>query len=273
MKKIILSFEGSNFAEETLEFARQLNALSPVFLAAAFLPEVDYARFSSLSGGIVAPGIALAANNEDDTIQKNSARIREFCITHNIKFAIHTDRFDFALSAIRKETRFSDLLVLSGRHFFENIDADQPNAYMKEILHTTECPILMVPEKPVLPDHLILAYDGTQSSIHAIRQFTYLFPEFSDTPATLVYINDKNDEPLPDESFIEELVSHHFKDLRLLKLKMGPKDFAHTWVADKINPWLITGAYGRSDLSLLFSKSFITTLIKENKIPVFVAHI
>jgi hypothetical protein len=87
-----------------------------------------------------------------------------------------------------------------------------------------------------------------------------------------VHINDKNEDSFPNEPLIEELVSHHFRDLRLLKLKMEHKDFDHNWIAGKTNPWLVTGSYGRSGLSLLFSKSFINTIIKEHKIPVFVAY-
>jgi hypothetical protein len=35
---------------------------------------------------------------------------------------------------------------------------------------------------------------------------------------------------------------------------------------------LVAGAFGRSEFSNLFKKSFLTDIIKDHKIPVFVGH-
>jgi nucleotide-binding universal stress UspA family protein len=53
---------------------------------------------------------------------------------------------------------------------------------------------------------------------------------------------------------------------------MDHKDFFSRWLPAQERSWLVTGSYGRSDLSLLFSKSFISSLIGEHRIPVFMAH-
>jgi len=272
MKKIVLPFEGSNFPTETLEFAKQLNELSPIQLTAAFVPEVDYARFFSAAGGMTGAAYIPELENEGEAIEKNSARLEEFCRLNNIRHTIHTDRLDFALPSIRQETRFADLLVLSSQHFFENINARQPNAYMKEILHTTECPVLLVPEEFDLPDNIVLAYDGTPASVYAIKQFIYLFPELLNRPATLVYLSEKNEDNIPDETLITELASQHFRELQLLRLKTTPHEFFKTWIPSRETPWLVTGSYGRSDISLLFSSSFIAEMIRDHRIPVFTAH-
>jgi len=272
MKKILLTFEGGNFPQETLEFVRCLNTLSPVLLTAAFVPEVDYAHLMSQSGGIAGAAYIPQVADEDEVIERNSALLEEFCREHVIQHVVRTDRLDFALPSIRKEARFADLMALSSRHFFENINDVQPNSYMKEILHSVECPVLLLPEKSDLPGSIILAYDGTPSSIYAIKQFAYLFPELSDIPAHLVFVSGKNDEPFPDATLVEELAGQHFKDLHLVKLNMPPYDFFNDWITGKENPWLVTGSYGRSELSQLFSKSFIAGMIRGHKIPVFIAH-
>jgi hypothetical protein len=275
MKKVIVPFEGANYPEDSLKLARRLNILSSILLTAAFVPEVDYAQYGALPNGMASP-IAMPGMSDDDAaILKNNALVEEYCEAHAIPYTIHTDRFDYALSAIRKETRYADLLLLSSRHFFENIDKEQPNTYMKEILHTAECPILMVPESPCLPGHLILAYDGSPASVYAIRQFSYLFHELCDTPATLVYLNNKTfneRETIPEEKFMEELLSQHFNSPRVLRLRMSTDEFYHTWLADKPNAWLISGAYGRSVLSQVFARSFASYAIKEHKLTMFIAH-
>lgn len=272
MKKILLPFEGSNFPTETLEFSKRLNELSPIMLTGAFVPEVDYAQLLSATGGMAGVAYIPPMEDEGEIIEKNSARLEDFCRLNNIRHAIHTDRLDFALPSIRQETRFADLLVLSSQHFFENINPQQPNAYMKEILHTTECPVMLLPEEFDLPDNIVLAYDGSPSSVYAIKQFIYLFPELLNRPATLVYLSEKAADKFPDEALITELVGQHFRELHLLRLKTTAHDFFKTWIPSRETPWLVTGSYGRSDISLLFSKSFIAEMIRDHRIPVFMAH-
>jgi len=272
MKKIIVPFEGPNYPEECLELVRALNAISPVRLTAVFAPEVDYSQIWSVTGGMAGATYLPDLGDEDQIVAESSQRLEDFCKGHSIQMFIHKDRLDFALALIRRETRFADLLVLDGQHFFENIDDRQPNAYMKEILHTTECPILLVPAKTVIPGKIILAYDGSASSVYAIKQFSQLFPEFSGLPVTLVYLRESKEAAFPDRENIEELVSGYFTDLRLLQLEVDHKDFFFRWLPEQERPWLVTGSYGRSDLSQLFSRSFIAALIREHKIPVFTAH-
>lgn len=272
MKKIIVPFEGPNYPEECLELVRELNAISPVRLTAVFAPEIDYSQIWSVTGGMAGATYLPDLGDEDRIVAESSRRLGDFCREHSIQMFIHNERLDFALAIIRKETRFADLLVLDGQHFFENIDDRQPNAYMKEILHTAECPILLVPEKIVMPRNIILAYDGSAASVYAMKQFAHLFPEYSGLPVTLVYLRESKETAFPERENIEELVSGYFSNLRLLELHMDPKDFFFRWLPAQEGPWLVTGSYGRSDLSQLFSRSFITGLIREHKIPVFTAH-
>jgi len=272
MKKIIIPLEGPNYPQECLELVRVLNAISPVRLTAVFAPEVDYSQIWSVAGGMAGATYLPDLGDEDRNVAESSQRLEDFCREHSIQIFMHKERLDFALALIRKETRFADLLILDGQHFFENIDDRQPNAYMKEILHTTECPILLAPEKAVVPGSLILAYDGSAASVYAIKQFAHLFPEFSGLPVTLFHLGESKDAAFPDRENIAELASSYFTDLRVLELHMDHRDFFFRWLPAQERPWLVTGSYGRSDLSQLFSKSFIAGLIKEHKIPVFTAH-
>lgn len=271
MKKILIPFEGGSFPQELLTFARDLNIHSPVLLTAAFVPELDYAQLWA-GGGLALSAYVPHGEDEDDVIAEHSERLKKFCVANGIRLRIHADRFDFALPAIRKEARFADLLVISAVHFFDVISARQPNAYMKEILHGAECPMMLIPEKAGLPGDIILMYDGTAASVHAIKQFAYLFPKLAATRASLVHLRHRKDDPFPDRELIEELVSQYFPDLRVLDLDIRPEAFFDTWIPAQDHPWLVCGSYGRSDLSLLFTGSFVSDLIRKRRLPVFVAH-
>lgn len=274
MKKILLAFDGSHFSEGACEFARNLNEKNRILLVGAFLPQVDYANlWSYSSGGITGPLFIPVVEGEDsDAVQRNMERFEKFCKKNNIEFRIHKDYYDFALPELRKETRFADLLLLGGEKFYENLGTNEPNDYLKDALHGVECPVVVVPEKYEFPHSNILTYDGTEDSVYAIKQFAYIFPELTGNKTILVYVNRKGEDRLPEEVSIGELAARHFKDLTLEHLKAESKKYFNTWLLENKGAILVSGAFGRSALSRSFKKSFVTDVIKEQRLPVFIAH-
>jgi hypothetical protein len=271
MNKLLIPFEGGHYPQELLDFAGILQPTAPVLLTAAFVPESDYAGLAS--GRDLPASTPVSCYGDHDRMTRYiSRRLEQFCEEQGIRLKIHLDREDFAVPCLRKESRYADLMLLSSRHFFEEMDSRQPNAWMKEILHHSECPVFLLPDKTSLPGELILTYDGSAASVFAIRQFAYLFPEFCRVSATLVYVNDDPEAAIPEEESIRELCGLHFKKFRVLKLRMRSAEFYHSWVGMMTNPWLVTGSFGRSALSQTFSTSFSRELITQHQVPVFVAH-
>jgi len=281
MKKLLLPFEGHRFPCEMLEFVRLMQLRVPMVLTAAFVREPDYA---TVLQGCEVPGVlqrcelavvsgkASYERDEQKMVDYNSRLLRRFCDDHAIKYRIHAGNNDPALACLRKESRYADVMALSGKRFFEEGCQEQRNARMKEMLHHSECPVLLLPDQARLPGELILAYDGSADSVFAIRQFAYLFPELCNLQATLVYLNDDRDAKIPEEDAIRDLGMSHFKKFRMLKLQMKSPDFYDTWIGMMSNPWLITGSYGRGVFSEVFRGSFSDELIRRHQLPVFVAH-
>jgi len=117
-----------------------------------------------------------------------------------------------------------------------------------------------------------LAYDGSESSVYAIKQFAYLFPELCDNTTILVYAREKNGEEFPEEINIEELAARHFSDLTLLRLDADPRKYFSSWLMEHKKAILISGAFGRSEVSRLLRKSFVSDIISDHRLPVFIAH-
>jgi hypothetical protein len=273
MKKILLPFAGRAFPRALLEFAEKLNTCAPALVTAAFVPHPDHARLWTTPTSIPS-GFPLACDTDEDAvIRTNSIRFRRFCEEHELPFRIHEDRYASALPAIKQETRFADLLLLSSRLFLEDIDAGQPGAQNNELLRNSECPVLLAPDNAALPEELIFAYDGSEASVFAIKQFIYLFPEFERLRASLVYVHENAIEGLPDEQWIKELCGHRFRKFRSIRLNMHTDQFYDTWLGMLNNPWLVAGAYGRSEISMLFHRSFTARVIRAHNIPVFIAHL
>lgn len=283
MKKVIVPFEGERYPRELLDFGARLHDREPFLLTAVFMPQASYADFAKGEREMAADrmaevslmeGVSGSALSEDESqvIHYQCRQVKRFCAEREISLKVHLDTRDFALPSLKAESRCADLLLLSGAHFFEEQASEQPNAWMREILHRSECPVLLLPDGAELPGELILAYDGSADSAFAIRQFAYLFPEFMGVQATLVYINDDPDAKIPNEAEVRELCSLHYKKFRFLRLKMRSAEFYRAWIGMMSNPWLVAGSYGRSSFSEFLSRSFSEETIREHRIPVFVTH-
>ena len=273
MKKILLAFDGSRFSEGAFELARWLNNLQPVFLTGVFIPQISYANLWSYSSAMAgAPFIPIMEKESEDHIQENIKRFQSLCQLHNINYSIHKDFYNFALPELKRETRFADLLIISSEAFYKNITGEDNSDYMKDALHTAECPVIVVPEKYAFPQKNILSYDGSESSVFAIKQFAYLFPELCKNKSYLLFINAEKGTTIPDEKYITELVQQHFSDISIQKLDMHPKEFYSKWVSENTDTLLVSGSFSRSVFSQLFRKSFAAKIIAEHALPVFIAH-
>jgi nucleotide-binding universal stress UspA family protein len=271
MKKILLAFDGSHFSEGAFEFASRINEQQNILLTGVFLPLVDASSLWSYAGGTGRPFIPLLEDEQSAEVMKNIERFKTLCQKNNIEYRVHKDFLGFALPELKRESRFADLVILGSESFYQSFNNGEPNDYLKDALHDAECPVLVIPEKFDFPDYNILTYDGSDSSVYAIKQFAYLFPEFVNNNTMLIHLND-GDKPIPDESNVEELVSRHFPNLTIFKLELPSAKYFSTWASEKKNAILVSGAFGRSFMSQMLKKSFISGVIREHKLPIFIAH-
>jgi hypothetical protein len=117
----------------------------------------------------------------------------------------------------------------------------------------------------------LLSYDGKASSVYAIKQFAYLFPEYCHM-GTLMFNTGDDNNNLPYEDLVEELVGRHYQPITVEKIAVENKDDMKKWISGKKNAILVSGAFGRGELSNILKKSFVTDVIREHRLPIFVAH-
>jgi hypothetical protein len=138
-------------------------------------------------------------------------------------------------------------------------------------LHQAECPVILVPEEYEEPETVVIGYDGKSSAVHTLKQFAYLFPNFTKMETTLFNLADEKEE-FPQLNLLQELVECHYESFTIEIIPQKPEVF-QKWLDENHNYLLVTGAYGRGELSLLFKKSFINNIIKAQRVPIFVAHL
>ena len=272
MKKIILAFDGNHFSEGAFEFARRLNELSPVMLTGVFLPQAELSSLWSRSKAIADPLMSVIERDDSSLTKENIERFTMLCDDNKIAYRIHKDFYDFVLPELRRESKYADLIILGSETFYENIAIQNSNIYLQQALEEAACPVLVVPEQFDFPKSIIMSYDGKEDSIVAIKQFAYLFPEWSDLPTILVYAGKDTNGNLPNKEMIEELVRSHFSHFTSDYLEMDPRKYFPSWMMEKESAILVCGSFGRSGISNLFKQSFVKEIIGDHRLPVFIAH-
>ena len=270
MKKIMLVFHGTNFSEGAFEFANTLNKLQPIVLTAAFIPTVELENsWDYPLAGDARPSMA---GRDEELASTIIARFKERCLKNNIKYTLHKKNYGLFLPSLKKESKYTDLIIFGSQAFYEDIGTGNINTYLKNALHNIACPVLVVPEKFDFPESIILAYDGTGPSVYAIKQFSYLFPELCNKEALIVYASIDKKDNFADKSQLEELADCHFNDLAFFKLHTVPERYFYEWLSKKKSSILVSGAHGSSSILRMFRRSFVEEVISKYRLPVFIAH-
>lgn len=273
MKKILIAFDGKHFSEGAMQMASWINEQEPALITGVFLSPIDYREVIGYTGmGMGTPVVMPPFQEDEGLVRMNIKKFEERCLKEGFEYRVHKDTELFALQELIAETRFADLLIVSSELFYENIDHRQPNDYLKKTLQSSECPVMLVPEQFLKPFNLIFSYDGKASSVFAIRQFSYLFPACNRMDAMLVCASEESDMEIPQLPLIEELMARHYESVNIEHLAGENREGLTRWVNERRGSLLVTGAFGRGELSSMFKKSFVTDLIRKHRIPIFIAH-
>jgi hypothetical protein len=181
---------------------------------------------------------------------------------------VHKDDSGSSLEQLTKETRFADLMIIGSETFYKEGSGYGSSEFLKDALHNTECPVIIVPEEYQFPSRIILAYDGSASSVYAIRQFAQLFPGLCKLDTILVFAGENS---LPDKHLIHELAAMHFTNLTNTQLSQDSKE-VNEWFSANRGSIIVSGSFGRSNISRLFTKSFIMEQVRSHSSPIFIAH-
>ncbi|HEY6899215.1 MAG TPA: universal stress protein [Puia sp.] len=257
MEKILLAMEGNRQNTYTIDFACYLAKLTGSRLIGAFLEGE--------------PGVHVVEAEEGDTVAGQVNRFREACVCREVPARVHRDR-GTPLGEILLESRFSDLIVVDPEASFKRIEREFPGKWVREVLVAAECPVVVSPYSFNGMDKVIFAYNGTASSVFAIKQFTYLFPEFRSKKAVVVSVRNGEEAALEEQYKIKEWFSAHYEDVEYVVLAGEASDELFFYLLDKKDAIVVLGAYGRGMLSRFFKPSQAGILLKTVNLPIFIAH-
>jgi len=278
MKNFIAVFDGYQLNKSTLEYALLITKKCNGHLTGVFLDAFFYHNYnlSRVLKTVSDPETVMKELNEREQLQRDES-VYEFqsaCELEGISYSIHRDT-SVALFELQYESMFADLIIINEQEKFSRSEDQQTQGFIKELLADVQCPVLVVPDHFKEFEQIVLLYDGSPSSLYAIKMFSYLFDDWNTFPVEVLSVNESTNELalIPGNVMMKDFIDMHFSrsSFNLLNGKAEEEILAYLTQTSK-NKLVVLGAYRRSQFSRWFKHSLADMLMKELDLPLFIAH-
>jgi nucleotide-binding universal stress UspA family protein len=276
MKKIIAAFDGLKLSTGTMDYAIHIAKSYNAHLVGIFLDDYTYSGYGY--GELLARAEEkniMQLLDEADRLKRKAAadRFTTQCREAAINFSVHHDR-KIAMKELLHESIYADLLIIDRKESFGNGEELQPTGFIHDLLADVHCPVLLVPGKFIPPVKNIILYDGSPSSVYAIKAFDYVMQPFKHLETEVVSVKaTASSLHVPDNTLMKEFMKRHFPKAVFTVLKGSAEETIVTFLLQqKEEVMVILGAYQRNRVSRWFKPSMADMLVQQTKLPLFVAH-
>jgi hypothetical protein len=275
MEKIIFIANNHVLNTKSIDFACYLAGLSRSKLTGAFveeevpelLPAADYGH-SYLKE--VKESEAAAFEVVTNADQNRQYFVQE-CGTQGIRCDVCQHKDNGAKELVH-QSRFTDLLIFGSEMLLTQQQYSQvPAPLVRRVLTGAECPVIIAPTAFKGIDDVVFCYDGSASSVFAMKLFTYLLPQYTDKRVTVLEVAGE-ERPVKDKDDIGAWLSGYYSQIGFHVLQGGAKEELFKYFFMKEKTFIVMGAYGRNMLSQFFRSSSANTVIKAIDLPLFIAH-
>ncbi|MCW3091985.1 MAG: universal stress protein [Ferruginibacter sp.] len=279
MEKILLAVDAVNPKKNALDFACYLARLTKSRVTGVFLENQLAAEapvLSQVHGAVYSDEEEHELPGDYSTkmklISSNIAAFREGCINQEVNFNVRRHR-GFPANDLIKESRFADVLVVDAETSFHNRYEGTPTDFVHEILINAECPVIIAPESFSGIDEIIFIYNGSTSSLFAIKQFTYLFSQLFNKKVCVVQMNEPDEWNDQDTAKLKEWLNAHYYAVDFQSLHEETESGLISYLLNKKNIFLVMGAYEHFPLAHYFKNRNADLLIQTIMKPIFIAHL
>jgi hypothetical protein len=279
MEKILLAIDAVNPDRNTLEFACFLSLLTKSKITGVFLENLladERPLLKEMRGLTYVDWMVDKESTKykvkSNLIEKNISFFKEACNRRGVNYRLHRNRGVPARELV-EESRFADILVIDAETSFNKRYEGTPTDFARDILKKAECPVIIAPETFESIGEIVFTYDGSSSSVFAIKQFTYLFPQMFKKKVTIMQVNEAGEWQDRDKYKFKEWLKDHYSDLQFEAVKGKTNYKLFDYLFQRKNMFLVMGAYGRNPLSEFFKRSSADLLIRTITQPIFIAHL
>lgn len=277
MKKILAVIDAVNYKEEQLDAIQYISGMLKSNLTIVMLEDVN--SITNLMAPDFAEGVPSryyevvikASEEKGKIINENTEALRKACQERSLACVLHSDK-GAAAEEVILESRFADLLLLGKELSFPFLFDTNPTGFVKNVLTNAQCPVLVIPEDMSVVKGVVFTYNGTFSSMYAIKAFADIFPDLVAKDTTVIYVCEKKTESIPHEKLLKEYLDSYNKNISY-QLLTGKADIAiQAYLETKQDHIATFGAYGRSSLSRFFNSSSAENILRVLNGPLFITH-
>lgn len=273
MKKIIAAIDAMHFSEEQLDSFLYITKEAQGRLTIVLLEDIV---------GQQVP-VASTSTFQYEQIVRESMEERRRLRKEHVDYVYRTcggrsediriyETIGFPVADVIAASRFADLLLINNNTSFAFLYESNPPKFVKDVLADAQCPVMVLPDKVHPLKELIFSYNGTFSSMYAIRQFTQLFPGLSDMPVNVVYVTEGGVSELPKGDSMRDYMEHHYDEVKYTILNGEPVPEMLALLMHRRDCIVTYGAYGRSRASRFFRRSDADSVLRTMDIPIFITH-
>jgi len=277
MKKIIAAFDGLKYSESTRDYSIYLAKQTSTHLVGVFMDDPTYTSYKIYEliqkEGVSEDRLKKFEAKDKDTRNRAAENFEKFCQQAGLEYKLHHDR-KIAIQELKHESIYTDILIIDAKETLKHYVEKLPTRFIRDLLSDTQCPVLLVPPKYKPIQKIILLYDGEPSSVHAIKMFSYLLPQLKHLETEVISVNPVNTTlHMPDNKLMKEFMKRHYPNAKYTVMKgLAEDEIVKHLKQQEENVLVVLGAYRRGTVSRWFRESMADILMKELKLPLFIAH-
>jgi hypothetical protein len=277
MKKIIAALDGLQYAESTEAYAVQIARQEKMHLFGVFLDDPTYTSYKIYDlitkEGVNNTKLKKLEAKDKTTRTAAAENFESACRKSGITYSIHHDH-NTPIQELKHESIYADLLVINAKETLTHYPEKVPTRFIRDLLTDAQCPVLLVQDTYQPINKIILLFDGEPTSVHAIKMFSYLMPHLKELDTEVISVKPSDTSlHVPDNKLMKEFMKRHYPNANYTIVKGWPEDeIVKRLKKQAAGALVVLGAYKRGSLSRWLRESMADTLMKEIKLPLFIAH-
>ena len=270
MKKILLILNQCNIPQRVIKRAMHIARETNSLLEAVFINDTDgidlgYPFPNDLY--LIADKVRAATKTEDSRklLEDLAQQFKDECDEQGIEYKIEIEQ-TVSVKHLLKLSCFADLIIADSKS-----DSDEYD--LKDLLADAHCPLLLISKNAEPVDKIFVAYDGSISSMYALKMFSYIFPECRHFNVHFFQIRSQKHAEILYLDEIKSWAAKHFTNIKFDLLEGDVKnDLAEHIRIGSEKAIIIMGSYSASSLSRLFVKSTSEYVIHQTNASLFITH-
>ena len=271
MERILVLVDPSGLDRETMKFACYIANLTKSTLTGIFFNPDMHHQLQKAEAIRHAGSISTDVINQQHHLSELKSGFIQYCDNHQTLTKPEIIEVK-QVEDIYTHTRFADLLILTPDYGAMPDRSVLASDNILSVLKQAECPVFVAPLSMKDLSEIVFTYDGTASSVFAIKQFTQLFPELKDLMVTLLQVKADYSDNVDFREKINDYLHTHYRFVNILVLKGNPEDELFSYLLDKKQMFVVMGAFGKHFMHSVLHRSTATLLLKTTALPVFISH-